>query len=101
MSSLGNWARDRDYDDEHGALRKHGLDDDLCAQRFHIALNNGEAQAHSAVPADTRVRKLSAAFECLRDHRGLDAGSRVANFQFNCGAELGRSEEHTSELQSR
>jgi len=47
--------RDGDYDDEGGALLGRGLDDNFRAERFHVALNNGEAQARSAMSADTRV----------------------------------------------
>src|SRR5271156_3438743 len=86
---LGDGFHNRYYHYESGSLRERCLDHDFCAQRFYIALHNCEAQAHSAVTAHARARKLNAKLECLFDQFGLDSRSCIADFQLNRGAELG------------
>src|ERR1700735_1668805 len=86
---LGDGFHNRYYHYESGTLRERCLDYDFCAQRFYIALHNGQAQAHSAVNPDARVRKLNTGLECLFDQFGLDSRSCITDFQFNRGAELG------------
>ena len=89
MKIFGDRFRDRYYHYEGGSLRERCLDHDFCAQRFYVALHYGEAQAHSAVTADARARKLNAGLECLFDQFGLDSRSCITDFQLNRGAELG------------
>jgi len=89
MKVFADRFRDRYYHYEGGSLREGGLEHDLCAQRFYIALHNGEAQSHSAVTAHARARKLNAGLECLFDQFGLDSRSCISDLQFNRGAELG------------
>ena len=86
---FGDRFRNRYYHYESGSLRERGLDHDFCAQRFYVAIHNGEAQAHSAVNPDARARKLNAGLECLFDQFGLDSRSCITDFQLNRGAQLG------------